>query len=777
MLPTGAIRELQTSGSLSLPRCEGGEVSASPPRSFFGAGQGRPRPARGIFPRSRPRLGRISAHALEPLSPDDRVSRPVRPAPRARSATAAPPARAFSLHASITPEWPALRWAAWLVIAGYVLAALAMVFGPHTVGDVFTETDFYGSYGPGARLLQQGHVDPSRYGVVGPLFEMLLAGVGLLVRDLFLAAELIAVAAMTCTLLCWQSLLARRAGPVVALLATVFMATNAQFYRYGWSVTTDAPALALQAAALWALFGARAQDETGPGLRRMFGAGVLAALAFLTRYNSIALLPAGLLGIALGWNGVPRGARLRHVLAFVAGFLAPVAPWLAYSLTHGGATRFMLHHNIAFEVFARPHGIVWDIYERDMEPQFPTLWSVIARDPVAVFSRMAFNLFDHLRLDAVKLTGPALAFAAAAGTWFAWRDGLLARLKPVLVALALLFLTLVPAFHSERYSLALLPLWALLAASAFASPRFALNAGGGWLKLLLVPAVLLPSLAGTRAFTERVLSQLPVEVLEAAAQVKPFARPGDGVMARKPHFAWYAGLKPLTLPLADSLSQWGDGARRSGARWLYFSWPEAEMRARFEWLLDSTSSTPGLTVRAATAHWPAIVYEIGPAFGTEPAWVGNDTLVALHRARARVLINEHDRESRTFLAMHEIAQGHQAAAQTYIDELLVLDPRDPDMLLIAAENRLQLMDPEGALIYYDRADAVRPGTAEVRIGRGWVAAMKGDAVTAAQYWGPVVQASRDSNTLRRMLLTFGHLGDQAHAEAVRAALRALGETP
>jgi tetratricopeptide (TPR) repeat protein len=660
------------------------------------------------------------------------------------------------------------------VCAAYAVAALAMVFGPHTVGDVFTETDFYGSYGPGARLLQQGHLDAARYAVVGPLFEMLLALLGFAVRDLFLAAELIAVAAMTTTLLCWHSLLARRTGPALALLATVFLATNAQFFRYGWSVTTDAPALALQAAALWALFGAR-DGVAAP--RRLFAGGLLAGLAFLTRYSSVALLPAGLAAVALGWSGAPAGSRVRQALLFAAGFVAPVAPWFAYSVTHGGAAHFQLQHNIAFEVYARPKGIVWDIYERDMQPQFPTLWSVLARDPMAVASRMLFNVFDHVRLDAQKLTGLPLALAAAAGLWFAWRDGVLGRVKPLLVSLVLLFLTLVPAFHSERYSLAVLPLWALLAASAFASPRLALPVRGGWLKLLLLPAVLLPEIATTRAFTARVILQLPVEVREAAAQAKPYFKPGDKVLARKPHFAWYAGLTPLTLPLADSLADWGAAARRSGARWLYFSWPEAEMRPRFEWLLDSTSAAPGLTVRATTSHWPSVLYEIGPGFGDEPAWIHSDTLVALHRAHARVLTNSRNVEARQFLALHEFAAGHHDEAQRWIDQLLELSPDDLDMLMLAAENRLHLQDPDGAESYYDRVDRLRPGAPEVRIGRGWVAAMKGDEAGAAQYWGPVVSASSDPATLQRMMLTFAHVGDATHLAEARAALSALRGTP
>ncbi len=705
------------------------------------------------------------------------VNRPARSGSKPTPANPARPAQ-FRLHAESSLDSPWLDRAAWLAIAVFAAAALAMVFGPHSVGDVFTETDFYGSYGPGARRLLQGHLDVSRYGVVGPLFEMMLAAVGLVVRDLFLAAELIAVVSMTVALGCWHALIARRAGRLLAFVAILFVASNAQFFRFAWSVTTDAPALALQAACLWALFGAR---EGAPSSRRVIAGGALAGLAFLTRYNSIALLPAGMAALALGWDeapGAPAGSsRVRRALLFAAGFAAPVAPWLAFSFSHGGAGRFQLHHNIAYEVFARPNGIVWDVYERDMEPQFPTLWSVIARDPMAVASRMLFNAFDHVRLDAQKLTGGALALAAAAGSWFAWRESVLWKLRGALAAMVVLFFTLVPAFHSERYSLAVLPMWAVFAASLFASPRLALELARVPLKLVLVLAVLVPSLQLTQTFAARVINQLPVEVLDAAEQIKPFVHPGERVLARKPHFAWYAGLTPLTLPLADTLSQWGDSAKRMKARWLYFSWPEAEMRPAFEWLLDSTSAAPGLTLRGATTHWPAVVYEIGPEFGREPAWIGNDTLVAVHRARARVLTNDNNIEARAFLAMHEFSLGRHDEAQHYIDQLLRLGPKDTDVLILAAENRLQLQDPDGASSYYDRADALQPGTAAVRIGRGWVAAMQGDDATAAQLWAPVISASTDPVTLQRMMLTFSRVGDAQRVNEAREALRGLTSMP
>jgi len=722
-------------------------------------------------------FARIPAHALPTVSAGPRVSRAARrPAARAVSA----PAVRIQWHGTPPSAWPVLTWATWGMVALFAVAVLAVAFGPHVVGDVFTETDFYGSYGPGARALLHGHLDPARYAVVGPLFEMLLAVIGIVVPDLFTAAELLAAVSMTVALACWGSLATRRMGAATGLLTVVFLATNAQFFRYGWSVTTDAPALALQAASLWALFGAanRTREDGSkshaPSERRLAAAGLLAAAAFLTRYNSIVLLPAGLVAVGLGWTGAPREQRLRQALVFGGAFLLPVVPWLAWSISQAGPQQTKLQHNIAYEVFARPKGIVWDIYARDYESQFPTLWSVISRDPVAVASRLAFNVFDHLRLDARVLTGWPLALVAAVGLVFAWRDRTMVAIRPVLLAMGLLFCTLVPVFHSERYSLAVLPMWAILAAYAFASPRFALPLAGVWWKLLLLPAVLLPTLAYTRAFAARTLDQLPVEVLEAARQVKPYVKPGDKVMARKSHFGWYAGLETAVLPLADTLSQWSDAAKRVHARWLYFSWPEAQMRPRFEWLLDTTSATPGLTVRAATRHWPAVVYEVGEGFGTEPAWMGNDTLSAVHRARARALCDDHAREPRAFLAMYEMAEGNRAAAQGYLDQLLSLNPADAEALLMAADNRLGMQDPTGAQEYLDRLERVHPGTAEAQVIRGWVAAMRGDEAAAARVWAPVSQATDDPNTLRRMAVAFARTGNTAKLEEVRLKLQQMG---
>jgi len=696
---------------------------------------------------------------------------PRRPAPRNRKPSP------LQLHAAGPAAAPWLTRAAWAVIAAFAAALLFVIAGPHRVGDVFTETDFYGAYGMGARLVEHGHLDPGRYAVVGPLYEIVLGLVGFVIRDLFVAAELIACASMTLALLLWFRLLRARTGPGVALLATLFIAANAQFFRYGYAATTDALAIALQAGALALLL-------AGPAsARRVAWAGALAGLAFLTRYNAVALLPAGLVALLAGWiEPGARPGRVRGALVFGAGFFAPVLPWMAFSFASGAHFAFQLHHNIAYEVFAHAKGIPWDTYQRTMQSQFPTPWSVLARDPIAVVQRMAFNAFDHVRLDAGKLAGGPLALAAVAGALLGWRDGSLARLKPLWLAMGLLFLTLVPAFHSERYSLSLLPGWAALAAIAFASPRFAfsLDAGAGrrvWLKALLAAIPLALAVRNSVALQRQWLAMLPVEVLQVAREAKPFLRPGDRVMARKPHFAWHAGLEAVPFPFADSLSQIAAVARERHVRWLYYSWPEAEMRPVFNYLLDTTGAVPGLTPRAVTTHYPAVLYEIGPGFGANPAWYSNDTLRAVHRARAQIAITNNDWHSRMLIAIYLATNARYAEAQPLLDEAAGLAPDEIEVLVLQGNNLLRLQSPAAADEIFAHIQRLDPGNPQARLGRGWVAVLEGRRAQAAELWRPVVLYAGDAATLRRMLDVFLAVGDDGTANLVKSRLHELGLAP
>ena len=697
--------------------------------------------------------------------------RAARPETAARAASGARPPSAPSFDGAPTPGPVMDRW---LTRGVFVLAAalaaglLYMILGPHRIGDYMAETDFYGAYAEGARLIQQGRLVPSRYGVIGPGYEVILGLAGFVIPDLFLAAGFLSLAATLATLLLWFAIIRRLLDARVALAAAALFAVNTFVFRYGFSATTDAVSVALQAGALYLLL-VRGSARAG------IGAGLLAAAAFLTRYNAIYLLPAGLLVIAArATPGAAGRGRVAPAIRFVAGFFAPVVPWVIYSLTHGSSFSFQLHHNVAYEVFARAKGIPWDNYQKFLQPQFHSLWDVIARDPGAVASRMLLNVAEHLRDDAQKLMGGWTAAAAVAGALVFSFDRRARTLWPVLAAGALLFLTLVPAFYSERYSLALMPAYAALGGLAFGSPRLAFPLGGVWLKAALIAVPLWFAVNANIRHQKYAITQLPVEVLEIAETLRELKRPGDRVIARKPHVAFHAGVDPAPFPFADSLAGLADDARKLGARWLYFSWPEAETRPAFWHLLDTAGVVPGLTVRRVTRPHPAVLYEIGPEFGQKPAWFANDTLRAWHLMRARTFVDHQDASLFAARGALERALGRRDEARTSLERALAIDPRHLDALLEMGAVGYETGDLEVSIGALERALQLHPDNIPARIGLGWAYLQVGRDRDAASAWGPAVTSVTDPATLRRMREVFREAGDDRSAAQADAGLARLG---
>jgi hypothetical protein len=402
---------------------------------------------------------------------------------------------------------------------------------------------------------------------------------------------------------------------------------------------------------------------------------------------------------------------------------------------------------------------------------------VIRRDPAAVFGRILFNVWDHLRLDAKSVLGWPVAIAGLLGLALGFRDGTLRRLWPVWVAGALLFLTLVPTFHSERYSVALLPIYAVLPAIAFGSPRFALafgRRGGLWLKPALAVVPLCFAVGRSVAVQARVVDQLPVEVLECSATLRELKRPGDRLIARKWHVAFHAGVEGLPFPFADSLPDLARYAHENRVRWLYFSWPEAETRPKFYHLLDTTGVVPGLTPRRVTAPHPAVLYEIGPEFGRVPSWFSNDTLKALHMVRARLMV-EGD-SPRVLLAYARLIGMRGDAAQSRDAALKAVRyaPRDPEVLTMAAGIALMVGDGGAALNLLQRASSIAPGDANIRVALGLAHLTTGGEGEAAAAWRPVIESCADPEVLLDMVRLYHAQGDRDAEQRAMARLRQVG---
>jgi tetratricopeptide (TPR) repeat protein len=390
-----------------------------------------------------------------------------------------------------------------------------------------------------------------------------------------------------------------------------------------------------------------------------------------------------------------------------------------------------------------------------------------------VFGRMAANVFEHLGQDAAQLLGWPVAIAALVGLVLGARGGQLRRVWPVLVAAALIFLTLVPVFYSERYSLALLPAYALLAALAFATPFGALAIGAGhktWLKPFLAVVPLGLSLVASARMQARVIDQLPVEVLECAETLRAARAPGDRVIARKGHIAYHGGVEAVGFPFVNGLDTLASYARQAKARWLYFSWPEAETRPQYSYLLDTSAVVPGLTPRRVTEPHPAVLYEIGPDFGRVPAWLSNDTLRAWHDTYAALLIDGTDAKLLARLGALSYQLGRLTQARDALYQAAKLAPDRPEVFLLLGRTLIELGDASAAEATFARAEILDPTSAEARIGRGLAADIQGRSAEAAQLWRPVIAATPNPRILERMIELYQSLGDAAAADVARRAL-------
>lgn len=601
-------------------------------------------------------------------------------------------------------QTPAAPWAgraalALVILCGVLLAALA--FGPHSVADNYAETDFIGGYAPGARAIQAGRLDAARYVVTGPVYELTLALAATLTRNIEVAGKLLSILAACGTLLLWYRLIERRAGATAALWTMAFVATNPIFVRYGSSLTTDMLASVTQAAALYALFGRH-------GRRALPWAGALTALAVLTRYNAVYLLPAAL------WSGAGTGAsRPRATLLFVGGFALVAAPWLAFSLWQGHVPGEALIHDFAFGAFAQGRGISWDEYASRMQPGFRSLGDVLAHDPAALRGRLLENLVSHVRLDVERVLWPPAAIACAVGALFSLAGGMWRRMLPLWAAAVLLYLSLVPVFHSERYSLALVPFYLSFAGVAVASPVRALRPRGWPPVLQWAPALAALALSAwvCAGYQRQVLRDLPREVSPAAAVLRADVGKEAAsfkLLARKPHLAFHSGVTHVPFPIVGTLGELAEFCRANGVGYVWFSAPEADMRPEFAFLLDREADVPGLTPLEFRSDRPARLYRIGERFGEAPAWMGVDSLRTLRVSRSLESVGAPQWRVALVCGLFAMREGDAPAALRHFEALIRMRPDFAQGYVLAAQALRTIGRPDLAEGAFQRAVQLDP---------------------------------------------------------------------
>lgn len=173
---------------------------------------------------------------------------------------------------------------------GIWLFAIIYICSTRLMGAFGVETDWYGCYAPQALEFGRNFtipIDDFR----GPLYQITLGAVGLVVNDLWRAAQFINIAsALVCIWFVGEICKHLKLSDNATLLTTLALILTPAFTGAAIECGTDMFFLAIVVSSLYAIMTERA-----------ILAGVLISLAILTRSNAVALLLPALLMKRWGW--------------------------------------------------------------------------------------------------------------------------------------------------------------------------------------------------------------------------------------------------------------------------------------------------------------------------------------------------------------------------------------------------------------------------------------------------------------------------------------------
>jgi 4-amino-4-deoxy-L-arabinose transferase-like glycosyltransferase len=530
------------------------------------------------------------------------------------------PARLSTTSAGITTasrhRWEALaRIFPWGYALAYAAVALAIHLTWFRIGDIGVESDFYAEIGPAARALAAGHFSVADFPYKGPVTAFLVAALhavtGPLGADWYRTAVILNVLCATGSLLLIYQLLRGLYPRAVAALAMVSVSLTFEFFLHAHKASSDLLFLLLFYASVALLLGgpdvrarARGEDKgrheqegplrpSGRGLLAGLAAGLLGGLAYLTRYNGLVLpVAAAVMLLAVAPRRRLVRVRLAVLAVYLAGFVAVAAPWYLVNLSQSG--RALATHNLQ-NIF------VEEFYPGDAARSLPdggatSLPRLILHDPLRFLGHYLRNLPVHLWRD-LRYTlnwGLSLLFLLGLGRLLLWRRPDRRQLAFLVFPLSY-FLAMGLVYHQPRFSFPLLPAYAALAWTALLGSGQAGRRGSGlWPALPLRGLVVVILAAGifvwqaldARDVTRWYHARQPVFVLELAPTLHRLAGSDDAIlMARKPHAAFYAGLRYQPYPKeVASPQELLTFARDHGVDLILYSGIEQDQFPRAPWL-------------------------------------------------------------------------------------------------------------------------------------------------------------------------------------------------
>jgi hypothetical protein len=505
------------------------------------------------------------------------------------------------------------------VVAGlYFVAVVILGVRFHLMGDGESETDFFGLYVPQARSFLGGTVaiDAFRgplYPIALGLFSVPLRPLGL---GLFESAIVLSALSACLVLLFSYRTICRLFNPVIAMAAVVILMINPIFFRYSYTTGNDMLFTAM--ATLSVYFVLRSAEFRWTSV---LGAGIFASLGYLVRYNGIAVLVAACVCIVLlniwrlNWR-----KRLLAIAGLIVIFAVVTMPWGLYTLVNQGTYFYNKNYlNMAFGFYAG--GQETDHFLAEHPGQFNNLVDVLLFDPVKLVSKIPLNAWEQTRAAMSRVMLRPNAFLIVVGILFLlFRRP--SRRQVAYYGFGFLFMAVLwMVFYSDRFVLFLIPMFASLIVHGVVG--LAGLIGREEVRRMFFVVAILATL-GYSGYVSFLYNKhyMPGgsiafrKMAEGFKQKVPPHLRGKKVVARKPYFAYFAGLEPMPLPVVKDEAELLEFLHERNADYLFVSFVAARTRPEIITLFNYRIKHQGLTAIARSRI--AVLYQVDRSFRKPP---------------------------------------------------------------------------------------------------------------------------------------------------------------
>ncbi len=480
-------------------------------------------------------------------------------------------------------------WFPWTA-AGILLAVMGyLALRYHTVGGMGVETDFYAELCPPARDLLEGRFSPLNYSAKGPVYSILLAAMYLAVRDFFTAGVVLNLISSAGFIVVFYYLVKRVFNPIAAAVSVFAVMVNYTFLSYVYQAGSDMPFILFSTASMLFLF----RDG---GRRDLILSSVLGLLAFLTRYNGAFVLAGAVLYLAFtgeGWM-----YRLRRIGLWLGIFILAGLPWFIPNwIATGSPVKNDNYVNVMMEFYALGKGADYENWTDALPKKFTGMGDVILYNPGYFAGHWVGNMVRQFLMDMKELVGFGIA------PFFLFGMLALVFVRPVKRNLFYLAFgcaygaILALVFYNPRFSLFLLAVYIPFAVWPFTvrvKPHY-LNWLFRGLLIVFIGKTAYPA-PRTMAKVNDELRGVPVFFKDLGATlggIEPDKT--QTIIARKPHVAFYAGLKPAMFPdKPATIDELVSYCRSNGIRYILYSVVEAQVRPQFRELGRYKELHPGL---------------------------------------------------------------------------------------------------------------------------------------------------------------------------------------